>query len=315
MRAITFGGAYNLPAWVAQRQGLFARQGVEVKIEYTPDSVYLMSSLIDGQFDVAMTAIDNLIAYQEGQGEAKTASKADLAAFMGMDSGFLELVALPRIESVAALRGRQIAVDALTTGFAFVLREMIARAGMTDADVVYVRAGGSPARLRAMLEGRYAATLLPTPFALQAAERGYSILGSGKALLGRYQGRSAFAQRAWLTRNEAAVLGFMRAYRDAMHWIFDARNRESAEAILMANDSGLTPALARRTYDLFVDREAGLFRDLALDMEGIRVVLALRSKFGSPPKQLDDPTKYVDLDLYRKAFGEAAPNTGEKEIR
>lgn len=315
VRAITFGGGYNLPAWVAQRYGYFTRHGVEVRIEYTPDSVYLMAGLIDGQFDIAMTAIDNLIAYQEGQGEAETASKADLAAFMSMDSGFLELVASPDVTRVADLRGRNIAVDALTTGFAFVLREMISRAGMSDADVVYVRAGGSPARLRAMLEGEFAATLLPTPFALQAAERGYSILGSGKALLGRYQGRSAFARRTWVRRNEAAVIGFMRAYRDAMHWIFDADNRESAEEILMANDSGLTPALARRTYDLFVDPEAGLFRDLALDIEGIRVVLGLRSKFSSPPKKLDDPMKYIDLDLYRKAFARTAPNIDNKETR
>ncbi len=31
-------------------------------------------------------------------------------------------------------------------------------------------------------------------------------------------------------------------------------------------------------------------------------MLALRSKFGTPQKQLTDPMKYIDLDLYRKAF-------------
>lgn len=306
IRAITFGGAYNLPAWAAQRNGCFARHGVEVNITYAVDSVYLMSHLIDGAFDIALTAFDNLVAYQEGQGEAgDVKGSPDLAAFIGMDSGFLELVAVPGIEGVGDLRGKDIAVDALSTGFAFVLREMIARAGLGDSDVNYVRMGGSPLRLKGLLEEKFAATLLPTPFALQAAERGHTILGSGKALLGRYQGRCAFGQRAWLRQNEKAAVGFIRAYRDAMEWIFDSRNRESAQKILLVIDRGMTPALARRTYDLFVDREAGLFRDLALDVEGMRVVLELRSKFGSPPKKLDDPAKYVERKLYRKAFGVA----------
>jgi ABC-type nitrate/sulfonate/bicarbonate transport system substrate-binding protein len=307
INAITFGGAYNLPAWVAQRQGFFEKHGVGVNITYTPDSVYLMSNLIDGKFDIAMTAIDNLIAYQEGQGEAATSKAPDLVAFMGMDSGFLDLVAAPEIKRVADLRGKPIAVDALTTGFAFVLREMVARAGMTDSDVKYVRVGGSPTRLRTLLEGNEAATLLPIPFSWQAAERGYTILGSGTDLLGHYQGRTAFAQRAWIKENEAAVLGFMRAYRDAMEWIFDQRNRQIAEAILIVHDAAMTPELARRTYEAFVDAKSGLYRNLALDMEGVRTVLRLRSKFITPPKTLEDPMKYIDLELYRKAFGASRP--------
>ena len=301
LRAITFGGAYNLPAWVAQHRGYFARHGLEVEINFTPDSIFLMKSLIEGDFDLAMTAIDNLIAYQEGQGEADVNAPADLAAFIGMDSGFLELVAAPDIDSIADLRGKEIAVDALTTGFAFVLREMLARSELRDSDVHYVRFGGSPARLKGLLEKRFAATLLPTPFALQAVERGHTILASGKALLGRYQGRCAFGQRTWLALNERAVVGFIRAYRAAMDWIFDAANRGEAEGLLMAHDRGLTPALARRTYDLFVDPQSGLFRDLALDMEGIRVVLDLRSRFSALGRRLDEPRKYVDLAFYRKA--------------
>lgn len=303
INAITFGGPYNLPAWVAQRQGFFERHGVAVNITYTPNSVFLMANLIDGKYDVAMTGVDNLVAYQEGQGEAgPTAKKADLVAFMAMDNGFLDLVAVPEVKRVSDLRGKPIAVDALTTGFAFVLREMIARAGMTDADVQYVKVGGSPTRLKTLLERQQAATLLPIPFSWQAAERGFNILGSGSDLLGHYQGRSAFAQRAWVKDNEPAVIGFMRAYRDAMEWLFDPKNREIAEAILIANDRGMTPALARRTYDAFVNPKTGLYRSLAHDIEGIRTVLALRSKFSAPAQKLTDPMKYVDLDLHRKAF-------------
>jgi ABC-type nitrate/sulfonate/bicarbonate transport system substrate-binding protein len=219
-----------------------------------------------------------------------------------MDNGFLHLMAAPDVKTVADLRGKQLSVDALGTGFAFVLREMIVGAGLKKSEINYLSVGGSPARFRALLEGKQSATLLPTPFDLQAEERGYSRLGSAQQLLGRYMGRSAFAQRAWIKANEGAAIGFMRAYKDAMEWIFDPRNREIAEAILVANDAGMTPALARRTYAVFVDSKTGFFRDLALDIEGLRVVLALRSKYAMPQKSLGDPMKYVDLELSRKAF-------------
>lgn len=300
---ITFGGGYSLPAWVAQREGFFARHGIEVNITHTPNSVFLMKNLIEGKFDLTVTAMDNLVAYQEGQGEAEYEGVCDLVAFMGVDDSFQSLMAAPGIRSVADLRGKKIAVDALTTGYAFILREMIARAGMTDADVIYERTGGGPMRLKAMLDGQYAAGLLATPLDKIAADQGFTKLGTARELLGRYQGRTGFAQRAWIRDNEAAVIGFMRGYRDAMDWLYDRGNRAAAAALLIANDPSVTPELARQSLDILLDEQGGFWRDLALDLEGIRTVLALRSRFGVPQKTLTDPLRYVDLELQRKAFG------------
>ena len=299
---ITFGGGYSLPAWVAQRQGFFARHGIAVNITNTPNSVYLMKNLIEGKFDLTVTAMDNLVAYQEGQGEAEYDGTCDLVAFMGVDDSFQSLMAAPDIKSVADLRGRKIAVDALTTGYAFILREMIARAGMTDADVTYERTGGGPMRLRAMLDGQYAAGLLATPLDKIAADQGFTNLGTARQLLGRYQGRTGFAQRVWVKNNQAAVIGFMRAYRDAMDWLYDKQNREIAAALLIANDASMTPELARQSLDILLDEKGGFWRDQKLDLEGIRTVLALRTRFGVPQKTLTDPLPYVDLALHAKAF-------------
>lgn len=303
INAITFGGGYNVPAWIAQRQGFFAKHGVAVNLVYTPDSVYLMTSLIEGKFDMALTSVDNLIAYQEGQGEAPVKAPVDLVAFMGMDNAFLYLVTAPQIKTFADLRGKQLSVDAMSTGFAFVLREMVNRSEIKESEITYVRAGGSPNRFRNLLEGKHAGTLLPTPFEMQAMDKGYNKLSAGMDLFGHYMGRSAFAQRAWVKQNETAVTGFMRAYREAMDYLFDPRNREICEALLIANDPGMTPALAKKTYDIFVNPKSGLFRDLALDMEGVKTVLELRSKYGVPQKSLTDASKYVDLSLHQKAFG------------
>ncbi len=74
------------------------------------------------------------------------------------------------------------------------------------------------------------------------------------------------------------------------------------EALLAANDTQMTPVLARRTMEVFTDPKEGLFRNVAVSIEGLRTVLALRNKFGQPPMNLTDPLKYVDLELHRKAF-------------
>ncbi len=299
---ITFGGGYSLPAWVAQGQGFFAKHGIEVNITHTPNSVFLMKNLIEGKFDLTVTAMDNLVAYQEGQGEAEYDGHCDLVAFMGVDDSFQSLMATPDIQSVADLRGKKIAVDALTTGYAFILREMIARAGMTDADVTYERTGGGPMRLKAMLDGNYAAGLLATPLDKIAADQGFTKLGTARDLLGRYQGRTGFAQRSWIKNNEAAVIGFMCGYRDAMDWLYDRNNRGAAAELLTTNDASVTPELARLSLDILLDEKGGFWRGLALDLEGIRTVLALRTRFGVPQKTLTDPLRYVDLELHTKAF-------------
>src|SRR5919199_759023 len=91
LSVIVFPGGFNWPIWIAQEKGYFARGGIEVKLTNTPNSVFQLTNLIDGKFDIAMTAIDNVIAYMEGQGEAPTSARPDLVAFMGSDNGFLNL--------------------------------------------------------------------------------------------------------------------------------------------------------------------------------------------------------------------------------
>jgi ABC-type nitrate/sulfonate/bicarbonate transport system substrate-binding protein len=301
LRVIAFDGGWNLPIWAAQRQGFFEAQGVSVQLSYTPTSVFLMTSLVEGKFDIALALMDNVVAYQEGQGEAKTAVAPDLVTFLGGDGGFASIVAAPAVKSFADLKGKTVAVDAMTTGFAFLTREILTRNGVREADVSFVRAGGTANRYRELTAGKNDATMLRTPFELLARERGFNQL-AGAESLGAYQGTAGFAQRAWAAGHEKELIGFLRAYRAGVDWLYDRANREIVEAILVANIRDMTPALAKRSYDLLLADKGGITRDVSLDMEGIRTVLALRSRYATPQKALTDPMKYVDLSYYNKAF-------------
>jgi ABC-type nitrate/sulfonate/bicarbonate transport system substrate-binding protein len=189
----------------------------------------------------------------------------------------------------------------MTTGFAFVVRELIARNGLAEADVNFVRAGGTASRYRDLVGGKHDATLLRTPFELLAQTRGHQTIATAETL-GAYQGTVGIARRSWAREHEREVVGFLRAYKAATDWLYDPANRDVAEALLVANIRDMSPALARRSYDLLLSAKGGLSRDLKPDVAGIATVLQLRSKYAVPPKPLSDPLRYVDLAYYDKAF-------------
>jgi len=305
LRIITFDGGWNLPLWAAQRQGFFEAQGLAVQLSYTPTSIFLVTAVLEGRADIAFAGFDNVVAYQEGQGEAKIPENPDLFAFMGGDGGFLTIVAAPAVKRFDDLKGKTLSVDAMTTGFAFVARELVASNALAETDVNFVRAGGTANRYRELMAGKHDATLLRTPFELLAQNRGFNVLAKADAL-GAYQGTVGAARRSWAREHDAALVGFIRAYRAATDWLYDRANREIVEAILVANVRDMTPALAKQSYDLLLADKGGLARDLAPDLTGMRTVLRLRSKFGAPAKTLTDPMKYVDLGYHERAMAAGA---------
>jgi ABC-type nitrate/sulfonate/bicarbonate transport system substrate-binding protein len=301
LNAIVFPGGFNLPIWAAERQGLFEQNGLRVVLTPTPSSTFQMQGLAEGRFDIAMTAIDNVVAYQEGQGEARIPDHPELFAFMGADNGFLSLVGGRGVKSVAELRGRTLSVDAMSTGYAFVLRELLAANAITESDVTFERAGGALSRYQELVKGSHAGTLLVTPFDLLAMNQGHVQLARAAEQLGAYQGVVGAARRSWARENEASLVGFIRAYQAGVAFLYDAQNREVAEALLVANVRAMTPQLARQCLHVFLDDDNGFFKDPSMDMKGLAKVLALRSKYAEPRKLLSDPARYVDASYAEKA--------------
>ena len=131
---IAFPGAGNWLIRIAQEKGYFAQNGIEVSLTPTPNSVFQMTSLIEGRFDIAMTAIDNVIAYLEGQGEVAVAAQPDLFVFMGGSPAIPALVTIPEVKAYHDLKGRTLAVDAVKTGYAFILYDLLRRNGLQPGD-------------------------------------------------------------------------------------------------------------------------------------------------------------------------------------
>ena len=76
-KIVAFAGASNWPYWAAEANGLFARHGLEPVLDFTPDSIAMARNLHDGVYDLALSSIDNVVAYDESQGEADLGGPAE----------------------------------------------------------------------------------------------------------------------------------------------------------------------------------------------------------------------------------------------
>jgi ABC-type nitrate/sulfonate/bicarbonate transport system substrate-binding protein len=296
-----FPGGFNWPSFVGQQKGFFEQNGIRVTLQATPKSVAQMTGLAEGKFDIAITAFDNIVAYVEGQGEAPIGAQPDFFAFMGSDNGFLSLVVAPNVNKFADLKGKTLSVDARTTGYAFVLFDVLRRNGLTEDDYKIEKVGGGAQRWDALRDRKQSGTLLSTPFDILASEEHFNQLARATRVIGPYQGNVAATRRSWARENRTKVIAFIRGYAQAIDWLYDKANRDEAITILR-NNVQMSPEIAERTYDELLDPKDGFFRKARVSTEGLRTVLALRSRYADPKKKLTDPLKYYDSSYYDAAM-------------
>lgn len=301
VRMIGFFSSGTLPYWAAAEAGFFARENLAVAMSPAPGSVEQFVALAAGEYDIATTAIDNIIAYDEGEGETTLATRPDFVAIMGGDRGFLQLWARPEIGGYKDLKGRTLAVDALTTGYAFVLRRMLEKKGLASGDYDLESVGNTVQRFARMQSGTdCVAALISPPFNLAARAAGFRFLDHATDVIGPYQAGTLVSRRAWLGANGDVAVRFIRAVRAGLTWVFDPANKEAAAALLAAR-SKIAPAAAVPLLAALTDPAEGLARTGALDIEGVRNVLALRSAYATVKKRLGDPQAYYDGSFFARA--------------
>lgn len=318
LTVMVFEGAFNLPLWVAQAQGYFARQGLAVTLQPARGSVQVVEALHTHKAQLALMSVDNVLAYAGGQGESAHArAGADLVAFMAGDNGLLSLVARPGVDEVADLKGRRLAVDAQTTGFAFVARELLARAGLSAGpgpqQVQVLSAGGTSQRYQQLLQGRFEATLLRPPYERLAQRQGFGVLARGTDVAPHYLGTVGVVRAPWAAAHPQAVMGFLRAYRDALHWLQQPAHRAQAQALLQQHFPELQTTDAAAVLADLLAPQGGLNFSMAIDLHALAAVQALRMVHG-PERALPRggaPREVpVDLRWWQALQLEAQPGGG-----
>jgi ABC-type nitrate/sulfonate/bicarbonate transport system substrate-binding protein len=288
-----FAGAGNLPLMVAEEREYFARNGLAVELVPTANSADQLRGLIEGRWPIVHTSPDNLLAWGER-------ANVELVAWLGARNGPLSLVARPPIRSVAELRGRALAVDALDTGYAFVLRAILAAHGLAEGDYRLEPLGATNLRWQALREGRTPATLLSAPFTLLARDLCCALLATHEEVLPGLLTMSAGSRRDWLTANAEVAAAYARAYAAGVTWCYDPANRAAACDLLVGRFA-LQPAIADEMLSTLLDPRIGLIPAGHLDLAGLEKAVELRaSATGWRPSAL---SAYYDFGPYRRAQG------------
>lgn len=290
LTVIVFPGVQNLPMFAAQAKGFFAKRGLAVDLKFTPNSDELRNGLAEGRYHIAHSAVDNAFAL-------KDKANVDIAVVLGGDNSFNHLIVQPEIASLADIKGKTVVVDAVNTAYAFQLYELLRRAGLNKGDYEVKPVGGTTQRLEAMVKDKtMVAGIMNPPFSIRAQRAGLKDMGAVADTLGAYQGSSAFVLRSWGAANGDALVKYLQAYIEGLRWMLDPKNKAEAVALLVERLK-LPEDVAAEAYGATIK---SFDRDGALNMEGVRNVLALRAQFeGGTPAA---PEKYIDLSYYERAL-------------
>ena len=108
---------------IAQQLGLFEAYGVSVKYQLVPNSTYAYQALLSGDFDVISGTSDNVINYRFNMNKPLT--------MLGQNQGdAISVVSSLSLHSLEDLRGKTLLVDAVTSGYAYVLRKILKDVGL-----------------------------------------------------------------------------------------------------------------------------------------------------------------------------------------
>ncbi|HST65315.1 MAG TPA: hypothetical protein VLM05_09015 [Mycobacteriales bacterium] len=255
---------------VARRTGRLAAAGLDVTETAVPSSPGQFAALLDGSLDAVLTSPDNVLAYRYSPTNP-LGRTADARMVSAVDRGMgLGLYARG---DAADLRGAAFGVDVPTSGFAFAMYALAESIGLDRSDYELVTLGSTPKRLRALLAGECAATMLNAGNELHAEAAGLRPLATVARTCSPYLGTvlavvgdpgAATALAPVLTATAAAVVAGE----------LDAEVVAEAQAALE-----LPEPLAQRYLARLTDPAEGLVPDGVVDPASIRTLVDLRRRY------------------------------------
>jgi ABC-type nitrate/sulfonate/bicarbonate transport system substrate-binding protein len=297
---VTFSGATNLPVWIALDKGFFKKEGLDVTHEVTRGSQQVMEGLMSGKYQFGSAALDNTIAYVEGQGDVKI-DNFDLVAILGVHSGMSRIVSRPEIKAWKDLKGKVVAVDAANSGYGLVMYKLLEMNGLKkDRDYTVLAVGSGRERIAALKDGKAFAAAVSPPEDLYIKKEGYNVLADATEILGAYQGSAYIVSRAWAKEHEKEVLAFIRAMVAASDYVFT--NKADAMAVMKTRIKGISDEEGEAIYAAMTAGKGGLNKGARVNLDGVNMLLDLRNEFSGSDKKLTDTKKYIDTTYYDKAI-------------
>ena len=273
---------------VGRARDMFGAQGLDVEVIVTPNSTDQMRGLGKNSWQIVSTAFDNVLAWSGRDG-------AEFIAVAQVAQGItLPVYVRPEVKSWDDLRGKALAVDAVDTAYALVLRRVLLAHGleMERGDYTLMPKGTTGYRLDSMTQGETFAGVLNSPWDAKAAATGMVRFADHREVLPDYPGGVFAVSRPWAGNNPALLINYLRVWDDALCWAHDEKNCDEAIKAIGAADKIDKKTAANRLRRLPASGE--------LNLPGLQAVLDLRVQFGLTPPMGKELMEYFDKSFYRE---------------
>jgi NitT/TauT family transport system substrate-binding protein len=197
--------------WAAWRLKYFEREGLDVEVVVMRGTAPGVQALIAGSISAGLLANDGPIAaVEQGMDLAMIASGSKITHM---------LIGGKNYKTWEDLRGATIGSSTLTSGTAFVLRRALKVKGLEyPRDYKLLAVGGTGPSFAAMSAGQIAAAMQAVPYAFQAQEAGFNVIGRIADVLPNYLLSAYSIRRGWAEKNRPLVVRFLKAVVRAKKW-------------------------------------------------------------------------------------------------
>jgi len=161
-----------LPLAVAQREGYFEKEGLNIKIQKFYSANDRDAAFQSGNVDGVVIDFTGAVLQKAGGIDLKLTSKCDAPFYV---------VASASIDSLSQLRGKKVAVSQNTV-IDYCVDMSLKSVEMTASDIEKVEINKIPLRFEMLQNNKIDATGLPNPFALMAENSGSKIISSNSDL-------------------------------------------------------------------------------------------------------------------------------------
>jgi ABC-type nitrate/sulfonate/bicarbonate transport system substrate-binding protein len=292
----TINSIYSLPIFVAQRQGFFAQENLdlEVIVPLPGGSERQITALHDDTVDITHVATPFLIKAALGGSDA-VAITAEFA------NPIYSLVAMPEIKSFAELRGKLVGLADEAGSISISMRRLLAQHGLGAGDFRTKIIPGTPARLQCLQRGDCDAVPLGQPQDLAAAAAGFRVLGLSNDAAPDLIYTVTAARRSFAEAHKEAIVRYVRGLARSFRFIRDPANRPTVVRTIVA-ETKVPPEIAERTMALYLEPDRGVLpKQGEISMTGLANVIAMLGEAGTLRSPLPPPERFVELRYLRQA--------------
>lgn len=281
----------NLPLYVAQEKGFFAKENLFVELVLLGASTRSIPALVGGSVHIsASSAMTTIRAMEKG---------AALKIVGGLVNGpTYDLISLPKYKSIKDLKGTTIGVTGLVTSDTILLKEMLKAHGMEyPRDYGMLAIGGGFERWIALQSGNISSGILNPPYTFAAEDGGFNNLGATVKYVPDFTQTVLNVRTGWAGEKRATLVKFMKAVLRAESWIYG--QREDTVRII-AKKLKFSDKHSDTSWRYFTENRI-IPKDGEVNLKGIDKVTRLLVEDGTlkPPPPRSD--KYIDESYLEEA--------------